>query len=622
VLFLFLTIIVWNHGRAQNLSGSDSTAKQKTNDSIEIYFTRLNSPEKCTPDSSIHSLHTSLFKTAWEEDLGNSGSAAKSYQYTPEWEIRNRLIIAPVSFLFQPEKIPLFNTTRPYTDLYYKLGSKQQQEIEILHTQNITPVWNIAADYRKSGSPGFYRQQKSNHDQAWLSSNYHSVHDKYHFTFIATYNKLQQDENGGIESEDYLRDVRYNDRRLIPVRFEAMSSVANRSSYKNYFREARLLIQHAILIKRFGKVNLQQLQLEHQLNASFQRFYSKDLQPDSLTYSFTQAVNFSSGDSNYFNYYFRSWGNMLSLKYQRTIADALWLLKTGAGVDRDELLANERRINYTNPFMEFSLMNRSERRNAWNYQFTARSYFQGNLRGNNQIRVQGKKEFPGMLGQFAWQYQHVVHTMAFTQQWYESNYLNLTTEGKKESVQEVSLFYQLANEWFSLRASQYRIHQFIYRDSQLIIRNADKNIALTQCEAGSHLHWRGLHSDSKLLFQYQKEAGPLHLPQWALKTALYIQGRVVQSKLHICSGASLRYRSAFQADEYQPVFYGFSTQYNRTIAQSPALGFFFNWQVKSFRGTISAEEIQQLFSVNRVLYPSYAAPNFNLHFGFHWSFVN
>ena len=117
------------------------------------------------------------------------------------------------------ESIRFFNTTRPYTELAYLLGGKSEQIIEITHTQNIRPNWNVLFQYRLINSPGFFKNQRTNHNDYLFSSWYQSVNKRYNNYAVILANAMQSDENGGLDNtKDYLNDPIYNDRFNIPTK--------------------------------------------------------------------------------------------------------------------------------------------------------------------------------------------------------------------------------------------------------------------------------------------------------------------------------------------------------------------------------------------------------------------
>lgn len=117
------------------------------------------------------------------------------------------------------EKVRFFNTTRPYSEINYQLGSRVEQIIELTHTQNLKPNWNAAFQYRLINSPGYFKSQKTNHNNYLLSSRFQSVNKRYNNYFVALVNKIQSGENGGIvDTFNYLNSSVYKDRFNIPTK--------------------------------------------------------------------------------------------------------------------------------------------------------------------------------------------------------------------------------------------------------------------------------------------------------------------------------------------------------------------------------------------------------------------
>src|SRR4029077_19550899 len=83
----------------------------------------------------------------------------------------------------------------------------------------IKPNWNFLFQYRLINAPGFFQNQKTNHNTYLVTSWYQSVNKRYNNYFIMTGNKLQSGENGGIkDDEDYINDPDFQDRFLIPTK--------------------------------------------------------------------------------------------------------------------------------------------------------------------------------------------------------------------------------------------------------------------------------------------------------------------------------------------------------------------------------------------------------------------
>src|SRR5690606_20420410 len=178
----------------------------------------LYSEKRFFPDTSVHHFHRNYLMDTWEIYLGNPGSPSRNLLFNPQNRPGPSLgYHAFDSYRFHPDSLLYYHTTHPYSVFSYQLGSKAEQRAELLHTQNISPPWNFALQYRKINAPGYYKNQRTNHDFSSFSSNYKSKNQHYRLNLALVYNKIQNDENGGILSDSFLTDKSFDDRRTIPV---------------------------------------------------------------------------------------------------------------------------------------------------------------------------------------------------------------------------------------------------------------------------------------------------------------------------------------------------------------------------------------------------------------------
>ena len=154
--------------------------------------------------SSINDFYTRFPVPYNYIDLGNFGNAACNLIFTPlmkaGWDAGFHALDP---FAFTISETRFMNTTKPYTELGYLVGSKAEQQISVLHTQNISPDWNVVAHYRMVTAPGTFNAQNSSHNNIRINSDYTSKDRRYHAYIIALSNALQSSENGGIKDDSY-----------------------------------------------------------------------------------------------------------------------------------------------------------------------------------------------------------------------------------------------------------------------------------------------------------------------------------------------------------------------------------------------------------------------------------
>jgi hypothetical protein len=160
---------------------TDSLQKRdKSEDSISIYYRLYNSLTIQNMDTSIADFYSKFILPYSNYHLGNLGNASKSYLFNPlqrgGWDAGFR---AYEVYNYTLEQTPFYQTTKPYTELGYLLGGKGEQLIEILHTQNKTKQFNYSFAYRFSNAPGNLKNQHANLNNMRMTANYQSKRKRY-----------------------------------------------------------------------------------------------------------------------------------------------------------------------------------------------------------------------------------------------------------------------------------------------------------------------------------------------------------------------------------------------------------------------------------------------------------
>ena len=134
--------------------------------------------------------------------LGVIGSPVQLYDYFKRPETNNEIYYAPYQiYSFTPETLPQFNTKTPYTELCYwgtlfANTEKEESNIKLLTTQNITPELNLTFMYTRNGSKGMLRNEDTDNRTAVIGANYTGERYLMHTGFI--YNRVLRGENGRV----------------------------------------------------------------------------------------------------------------------------------------------------------------------------------------------------------------------------------------------------------------------------------------------------------------------------------------------------------------------------------------------------------------------------------------
>lgn len=647
LLLLPALLAVSMPGRAQLYSGaaprnnlssdqqiiSDTSHKKQitTDDKVRITFFTLSDTLRQAPDSSIHLLHRNPLIGRWDIDLGNTGTSVQSLMFQPNLDPGMKL--GPEShlpYLKGPNELRFYQTTRPYTDLYYRIGSKQEQIISLMHTQNITPNWNVSASYGKTGAPGSYKLQRTNHDHATLTTHYLSTRQRYELKGALMYNKFQQDENKGITDERYLSDAAYNDKRLVPVFAVNGTAGSNRSATTNYFRDASLMFDQQYFLGKADSVLNEDSTatsyrfrpvagIRHRLYADYAYHRFRDEAPDSLY----NELALNPYDSVQLKYFLNGIGNTLSLSGDLRFRGKLMQAESGYGLEVERALNGSYRNRFLNNFIFADINKRADTTGEWLYHASLKFYFTGNAIGNTLLSAMAGRKLKGTGGEISTGFDFSLQSPTYQQTHYESNSFAIDQNLHKQSITKLFVRYRNSAYRALLEFNYYTLTQVIYfPNATLQAAQYNAVIPVFQLHLQKEIQVRRFYLSNDFLLQHLTDNPAISLPLIAGRHSLSYRNMILKKKLQVATGLDLRYNMSYRADQYNPYIFGFAAPGTQVISNVPQVSYFFNFKVKRFRASVSFDELQQFVARNNINYPGYAAQNFIMRFGFHWVFIN
>ena len=150
--------------------------------------------------------------------LGVSGSPVQLYDYFKRQNEENVIFYTPYRIWnYSAEDLPQYNTKTPYTELAYYgtlFANKEKEEsnVRVLTTQNITPELNLTLEFKRYGGNGMLRREDTGNRTFVAATNYTGKKYLMHAGFI--YNKVERSENGGIVDESWIRDTVVDSREI------------------------------------------------------------------------------------------------------------------------------------------------------------------------------------------------------------------------------------------------------------------------------------------------------------------------------------------------------------------------------------------------------------------------
>lgn len=545
------------------------------------------------------------------------------------------------------EKARFFNTTRPYSELSYQLASRSEQAIEVLHTQNIKPNWNFLFQYHMINSPGFFKNQKGNHNNYLFTNWFQSINKRYNAYVAIVANKLQSGENGGLQNTVDLKNPIYEDRFNIYTKIGGNPSVSNDFfntdvGTGNRYKELSLLVRQQYDFGRKDSIVTDstviplffpKLRIEYTAQYSKRSYNFRDfIEGDSAYYHDTYDTLLVT-DSIVVQDEWKEFINDFSVYQYPDSKNLQQYFRFGASLQNMSLKNDRGHFNLYNVFGHAEYRNRS-RNQKWIIEANGKLYFVGENAGDYYAygslqRFVGKKN-----GYFQLGFENVNRTPSFifdsrSQFYFEKTKIDFNKENTIHafaSLYQPFLKLRLGADYFVM--TNYTYFKEFYRLQQegTLFNNLQLS-AQKVFKVGRSWFW---HAD--VYFQQIIGNAEVNVPTFYTRNRIGYEGSLGFKNLNIAMGFEVRYHSAYKADNYSPVMGKFFYQDSITIKnQRPDLAAYLNFRIKAFKLFIRAENLNTAqvtneygfgWTKNNIETPGYPYPGLVLRLALFWSFVN
>jgi len=227
ILVLILSISVNYTVYAQ--AKTDSTASSgwiDENDSIDVFYYQ-GSMLNLKLDSLTHidTTITEVHQYDWVfrgnnsfSTLSNVGFAHTNLSFSPfvlpgfsnSWPYYSR-------YLFTNKQIKYYKLLKPYTELFYVMGPKKEQEFQVVFSRDLYKGLTFGMNLNLVSSYGNYKRSRSNNNNGYLTLGYITPSRRYGVNVNYMYNKMVMQENGGIADDSYFTGNLETDRSVIPI---------------------------------------------------------------------------------------------------------------------------------------------------------------------------------------------------------------------------------------------------------------------------------------------------------------------------------------------------------------------------------------------------------------------
>jgi Putative porin len=624
-------------------------------DSITIFYHYWDSTRIGKLDSSINDFYT-RFPVSWRYyDLGNFGSAAKSFIFQPDMKPGFDAGFHSYDiYRYTPEGTRFFQTTRPYSETIYLLGSRTEQMINLFHTQNRKSNFNIGLDFRVISSPGAYKNQSTTTSNTRVNTFFQTKNKRYINNFIFITNKILSSENGGLQPGQNLDSLFMNNpvgaetklgSGLNTVKSIFGATVAIGTEYKDLtlvmrhsydFGQKDSLVTDSVTYKLFYP----RVRLQHTMWFSKNSYEYHDVQPPVAEdyYNYMQYQVASGTDTIKFNDTWQNLTNDFAIISYPQKNNLNQYLKLNAGYEYIKGESAPITTTYNNIYAAAEYRNRT-RNQLYDIEASGKLYVAGHYAGDYAAYISFTRSLRKNIGSLQVGFQNVNRTPSFIEGEYSTD-----TNGIRQSlsafpvVQQGSFNKENITRLFAvidvppadlrLTAEYYLVTNFTYFNSlysskqssslfNVLDIGAQKKLRVTK-----HFNWY-------LEGNLQQPTGnpPVNLPLVFGRSRFAFEGNFLKN-LSLSTGLEVRYNTPYKADDYSPLTGQFVLQDTSTISNRPDINLFLNFRIKSFKGFIRLENLNTIdfsnFTFTKYNYsaPGYPQRGFWLRLGVWWSFVN
>jgi hypothetical protein len=618
--------------------------RDKNADSITIFYRLYNSNEIQKLDTTINDFfkHYPLPYTYY--NLGNLGSAGKSYFAQP---VSNAGFDAGFhaydAYNYTLEQTPFYQTTRPYTELGYLLGGKGEQLVEVKHTQNKKQQLNFSFDYRFTNSPGNVKNQSTNFNNMRITAHFQSKRKRYESFLVMITNTAASSENGGLIKGSLLDSLSLNNPYELDTRLGA-SGLTFRNPFNTNITTGSTYSDNTFLLKQTYDLGQKdsivkdtvttymfypRLRFQNEIKLRTSQYLFKDESPDSLRYN------------NYFNYS-RPIGTEVSFQDNwKVLTDEFSLisypqknnsnqfLQLGAGYNSfTASFAN--RAGWSNyNLYGFGMYKNKTRNQLWDMLASGKLFLSGYHAGDYEAKVYLSRILNSKGNYMKLAFENYNRTpsanlLGITQ----FPIVGLSGIKKENTIDFMGVIGNFKSDWF-MQVNYQLINNYNYFSSgyQAASYSSVINYIRIQTENKVKLskHWNWYNQWN---VQLVDQASPIRVPLILTRQRIAFEGNFYKN-LNLSTGLELIYHTEYKADMYMPLTGQFYNQNDFTLRNRPTANAFLHFMIKRFKAYIRLENLNTLIPSSEKWGPSYnfSAQNYptnDLWFrvGIWWNFIN
>ena len=616
--------------------------------------------------------------------LGVVGAPEESYDFFKRKEEDNAIFYTPyTTYSYNPESAPQFNTKTPYTELAYwgTLFANQEKEesnVQILTTQNITPELNFTLEYRRYGSNGMLRREDTDNRSFLATTNYLGKRYLMHAGFI--YNKVERSENGGVIDQSWIRDTTVDAREIevhlkdagnklkkntifldqsYRIPFSFINKVKEKKAEKLRMarRDSIMASGDSLVIEAFlekeREDSLEALHARDTINLEenvttafighsseysvFRKTYTDDISAsDSIGRAFYNDRFFINPTQSMDSLRVMKFENRAFIRLQPWKSDGI-VSKLDVGIgDKlasyfsfkpQDYLTGSRNVLQNSVYLYAGANGQLKKYMKWGakgqYTFLGHEINDFDIDANLMFSVYPFRRHRNSPLTFRAHFETSLEEPDYYQQHLFTNHFRWDNDFSKISTTKAEASLSIPRWQLAASFGYALLSNNIYYDNTGIVRQNTAPMSVMTASLKKNFKVWNFHFDHKALFQLSSNEEVMPLPMLALNFRYYFQFNVVRNVMQMQIGANGTYTTKWYLPAYNPVLGVFHNQNETKYGNCPYIDAFVNIQWKRACIFIKAINVNMGWpgkSADYFTADGYIAPQRAIKFGISWPF--
>ena len=616
--------------------------------------------------------------------LGVVGAPEESYDFLKRKEEDNAIFYTPyTTYSYDPESAPQFNTKTPYTELAYwgTLFANQEKEesnVQILTTQNITPELNFTLEYRRYGSNGMLRREDTDNRSFLATTNYLGKRYLMHAGFI--YNKVERSENGGVIDQSWIRDTTVDAREIevhlkdagnklkkntifldqsyrIPFSFINKAKEKKAEKLRIARRDSIMASGDSLVIEAFLEKEREDslealhardtINLEENVTTAFIG-HSSEYSVFRKTYTDDISASDSIGRAFYHDRFFinptQSMDSLRVMKFENRAFIRLQPWKSDGIVSKldvgigdklasyfsfkpQDYLTGSRNVLQNSVYLYAGANGQLKKYMKWDakgqYTFLGHEINDFDIDANLMFSVYPFRRHHNSPLTFRAHFETSLEEPDYYQQHLFTNHFRWDNDFSKISTTKAEASLSIPRWQLAASFGYALLSNNIYYDNTGIVRQNTAPMSVMTASLKKNFKVWNFHFDHKALFQLSSNEEVMPLPMLALNFRYYFQFNVVRNVMQMQIGANGTYTTKWYLPAYNPVLGVFHNQNETKYGNCPYIDAFVNIQWKRACIFIKAINVNMGWPSKSADYftaDGYIAPQRAIKFGISWPF--